>query len=142
MGILDKILKRKPDYPPLDRDGDIAKRLEHVTSELGTLAETASEDIEVVPAEGETYVFFGKPPKEFGLAWIRDGEVKNLKNALEEREVPHHKAEAIVEQIRAAYERSEEDERYSTELAGKTVVVTRSEGLERKVHDIVQKLAA
>jgi hypothetical protein len=68
--------------------------------------------------------------------------VKNLKNALEEREVPHHKAEALVEQIRAAYERSEDDERFSTNLAGKKVVVTPSEGLERKVHDIVRKLAA
>jgi len=142
MGVLDKILGRKPDYPPLDRESDTAKRLERVSSELGTLAENVTEDIEVVPSEEETYVFLGKPPKEFGLAWIRQGQVKNLKNALDELDVPHHKAEAIVEQIRAAYERSEDDERYSTDLAGKTVVVTRSEGLERKVHEIVQKLAA
>lgn len=142
MGLLDKLFKSEPDYPALERDSEAARQIRQVEGALETLAENVSDKIEIVPADQETYVFLGKPPKVFGLAWIRDGEVKTLNDVVESRGIPHHKAEALVEQIRAAYDRSENETRYNAELAGRTVVVTLSDGLRDKVHEVVEKLAA
>ena len=142
MGLLDKLFKSKPDYPPLESNSEAAEQIRHVESALSTIAKDVSEDIEIVPADDETYVFIGKPPKVFGLAWIRDGEVKNLSKVVEEQGVPHNRAEALVEQIRIAYERSGTDNRYMTEVAGRTVVITPSAALRQKVQEVVQKLAA
>lgn len=142
MGLLDKLFKTKPDYPPLESDSEVAEQIRNVESALSTLAKDVSDDMEVVPADDETYVFIGKPPKVFGLAWIRDGQVKNLSKVVEEQGVPHHQAEALVEQIRIAYERSGSDERYMAEVAGRTVVITPSTALRQKVQEVVQKLAA
>ncbi|MEJ2089627.1 MAG: hypothetical protein P8Y69_14385 [Gammaproteobacteria bacterium] len=143
MGILGKIFgHKKPDYPPLESQSAIAEQLKSVESELRGLVETIEDDIEIVPAPDETYVLFGKLPAAFDLAWIRDGQVRNLSKVVEEQKVPPHRAQALAELIRSAYERSQNDERYSTQLAGRTVVVTPSDGLRQKVHEIVGKLAA
>lgn len=143
MGILDKIFgSKKPDYPPLDTQTELAEQLKRVETELRAFVETIDEDLEIVPAPDETFVFFGKPPKAFGLAWIREGQVKNMSKVFAEKKMPPHRAEAFGELLRAAYKGSKDEERYSTELAGRTVVVTPSDGLRRKVHDIVEKIAA
>lgn len=142
MGFLDKLFNAEPDYPTLETDSEAARQIRQVESSLQSLAENVSEKMEIVPAKDETYVFLGKPPRVFGLAWIRDGKVDVLKDVVESKGIPHHKVEALVEQVRAAYDRSDDDERYNTELAGRTVVVTLSKGLREKVHEVVEKLAA
>lgn len=143
MGILGKIFgHKKPEYPPLESQSPIAEQLKCVEPELRALVETIDDDIEIVPAADETYVLFGKLPATFDLAWIRDGQVKNLSKVVEEQKVPPHRAQALAELIRAAYERSQDDERYRTQLGDRTVVVTPSDALRNKVHEIVEKLAA
>ena len=142
MGLLDKLFKSEPDYPALESDSEAARQIRQVESVLESLAENVSDKMEIVPANEETYIFLGKPPKVFGLAWIRDGKVKKLNDVVEAKGIPHHKVEALVEQVRAAYDRSQNDERYNAELAGRTVVVTLSEGLRDKVHEVVEKVVA
>jgi len=143
MGLLDKIFGNKPaDYPPLETKTELAEQFKRVEPELRAFAETIDEDIEVIPAPEETFVFFGKPPKVFGLAWIRKGQVKNMSEVFKEQKVAPHRAEAFAELLRSAYKGSADEERYSAQLAGRTVVVTRSDGLRKKVHDIVEKIAA
>jgi hypothetical protein len=34
------------------------------------LAGETKDPLEVVPAEDSVYIFVGKPPKKFGIAWI------------------------------------------------------------------------
>jgi hypothetical protein len=143
MGILDKIFGKTPrEYPPLDSQTELAEQLKRVESELQSFAETIDEDLEIVPASDETFVFFGEPPKVFGLAWIREGQVKNLSEVIEEKKIPPYRAEAFADLLRAAYKGSKDEARYSTQLAGRSVVVTPSDGLRQKVHEIVEKLAA
>ena len=143
MGLLDKLFgRKKPDYPALEDRSEAAEQLKRVESELQTFIEGISEDIEIVPAPDETYVFYGRPPNAFGVAWVREGEVKDLRKVVEERGLAPHRAQVVGEQLRVAYELSGGDDRYSIKLAGRTVVVTPSDGLRRKVHDIVEKLAA
>lgn len=142
MGLLDKLFKTKPDYPPLDDDSKPAEQIRRLESELSSLAESVSEDIEVVPDDDETYVFIGKPPKVFGLAWIREGQVSNMVKVVEEQGVAPHRVEALVELIRTAYERSQNDDRYMAEVAGRSMVITPSHELRRKVHELVHRVIA
>jgi len=140
MGLIDKIFKREPDYPTLEPDSETAAQIRQVEDELQELANSVSDKMEIVPASSETYVFLGKPPKVFALAWIRDGNVKMLNDVIESKGIPPHKAEALVEQIRVVYDQSGNDERYSAEVAGHTVVVAQSDRLRKKVHEVVEKL--
>jgi len=143
MGILDTLFGNKEThYPPLDSHSEAADQFRDIEPELRAFVETIDENVEVVPAPDESYIFFGKPPKVFGLAWIRDGKLKNLSEVVEEKKVPPYRAEALADLLRAAYKQSKGDERYSTQLGDRTVVVTPSDGLRRSVHEIVEKIGA
>lgn len=142
MGILHKIFGKKREYPPLEPDSPAAEQLRRAEPALKSLMDAVPDDLEIIPANDETYVFLGRPPNTFGLAWIRDGQVTNLKDVIDEYDIAPHRAQAFIEQLRAAYEGSDVEDRFKTELAGKSVVVTPSDNLRRRVHDIVEKLAA
>jgi hypothetical protein len=98
--------------------------------------------MEIVPSGDTAFVFVGKPPKAFGLVWIQDGQVLNLKKVVAEKGIPATTFTLISDDLRGAYERSGSAARYSTSLAGKNVVVTPSETLAREVNQIIQKLGA
>lgn len=70
MGILDKLFGGNKDYPPLPEDNEAQAQLSEVRALLEDLARRAPDRLEVVPAEHEAFVFLGKPPKSFGIAWI------------------------------------------------------------------------
>ncbi len=74
MAILGKFFGRKHDYPPLESSTPAAKQLETVRSPLEKLTAETKDPLEVVPAEDSVYIFVGKPPKKFGVAWIEDGD--------------------------------------------------------------------
>ena len=78
MGLLGKIFSSKPDFPAIDPGSTAAERVARVEEQLHDLAGKVKEPLEVVPAEQAAYVFIGKPPKKFGLAWIHDGKVSGL----------------------------------------------------------------
>ena len=86
MGLLDKFFGNKVDYPPLPAGNAAMATLDEIKAPLAELAHKVSDHLEVVPAEHEAFVFLGKPPKKFGIAWIHDGKVTGLKEFAEE----HH----------------------------------------------------
>jgi hypothetical protein len=73
MSLFGNLFSSKPDYPAIDPASTAASRIAEVKAQLGELAGQVKDPLEVVPAEHAAYVFIGKPPKRFGLAWIHDG---------------------------------------------------------------------
>ena len=140
MGLLGKIFSSKPDFPAIAPHSTAAMRLATVEKELHELAETVNDPLEVVPAEHTAYVFLGKPPKKFGLAWIHDGKISGLNTLVSEHGLKPGEVEKVVEQLRDAYERNADVSRFSTTVQDRDVVVTPSVKLENEVHEIIKKV--
>ena len=139
MGLFSKFGGQK-DYPSLGPGTEAAERLAKIQSSLETLVNEIPDKLEVVPAEDTAFVFIGKPPKKFGIAWIEDGEVMNLQALAQKTGVSPAVLQSISENLRKAYEKNLDAERYKTEICGKSVVVTPCEDLKREVENIIDKV--
>jgi hypothetical protein len=131
---------RTPDYPELDDNSRAARKIAEVEGELQTLMHKVSQPLEVVPSDHAAYVFIGKPPKKFGLAWIHDGEVSGLNTLVEEHGVSAADVEKVIEQLRESYERHSDAAHFTKTIENRKLVVTASEGLEHEVHDIIDRI--
>lgn len=140
MGFFSDLFSSQPKYPPLDRSSHSARLLEEVKPQLKELAGKVSDPLEVIPSEHAAYVFIGKPPKNFGLAWVHDGEVSGLNTLIEEHGMQPGEIAHVVDELREAYKHCDQVERFSTDLEGTKLVVTPSDQLEHEVHDIIDKL--
>ena len=138
MGFFNKLFGGKTDYPELQAGSPATRQLQGNKEALTSLAEQVRDSLEVVPAAEKTFVFIGKPPKQFGLAWIEGQEVKNLKSLVKEEGLDASQMTKLVDKLRAAYEHHEEEQRFKAELAGREFVVTPSEALGREVKEIVE----
>ena len=128
---------RTPDYPPLDHNSRAGKKVAEVEDEILELMRKVSEPLEVVPSDHAAYVFIGKPPKKFGLAWIHDGKVSGLNTLIEEHGVTPAEVEKALDQLREAYARHHDAAHFTTTIDEKNIVVTASDALEHEVHDII-----
>jgi ABC-type xylose transport system substrate-binding protein len=137
MGLLGKLFSSKPDFPDIDPSSPAAMRVAGVERELSNLASEVRARLEVVPTGEATYVFIGKPPKEFGLAWIHDGKVSGLNTLVKEHGLKTSEMGSVVEQLRAAYQRNMDVNRYTAKVQGVSVVVTPSDSLAQEVHGII-----
>jgi hypothetical protein len=140
MSLLGNLFSSKPDYPDIDPSSTAASRVAAVKPQLGELAEQVKDPLEVVPAEQAAYVFIGKPPKKFGLAWIHDGKISGLNTLVEDHGLKPLEVEKVVDQLREAYERNAEVSRFCTTVQDRDVVVTPSAKLEKEVHEIIDKV--
>jgi len=140
MGLLGSIFSGKPDYPAIDPGSTAASRVAEVEQQLDELAGKVKDRLEVVPAEHAAYVFIGKPPKKFGLAWIHDGKISGLNTLVEEHGLKPLEVEKVVDQLRDAYERNAGVDRFCATVHGRDVVVTPSVKLETEVHEIIDKV--
>ena len=138
MGMFDKLFGGTKDYPPLPSDNDAMARLEELKEPLEELAGKVRDHLEVVPAEHEAYVYLGRPPKRFGIAWIHDGKLDGLKELVDENHLSQAQAQKLVGALGTAYEHASDAPRYSAELAGKKVVVIPSRELGQEVHEIME----
>lgn len=139
MSILGGLFGKSEDFPPLPSDNYALSRIDEVRTELTSLVSETKDRLEIVPSEHAAYVFIGKPPKNFGLAWIHDGKVSNLAALAEEKQINPIKRERIDDALREAYKRSENSERFTLSMDGDTVIVTPSPELEQAVHQIIEE---
>lgn len=139
MGLL-KNLMGGEEHPPLPNDSYAVERVKEVMPGLRQLVAETNDRFEVVPAERSAYVFIGKPPKKFGMAWITGSEVENLGEVAKRKNFSPITLEKIEDELSAAYKRSESDQRYTTTVDGQEVVVTPSQDLETEVNRIIQAL--
>jgi len=137
MSLFANLFSSKPDYPAIDPASTAATRIAEVESQLSELAGQVKDPLEVVPSEHAAYVFIGKPPKKFGLAWIHDGKVSGLNTLVEEHGLKPSEVGDVVDQLRAAYERNMDVNRYTATVQDVDVVVTPSGKLEKEVHEII-----
>ena len=140
MSLFGNLFSSKPDYPAIDPTSTAAMRVAEVESELGQLAGQVKDPLEVVPSEHAAYVFIGKPPKKFGLAWIHDGQVSGLNTLVEEHGLKPLEVEKVVDQLREAYERNADVNRFCATVQDRDVVVTPSARLEKEVHEIIDNV--
>lgn len=137
MGLLDKFFGSKVVYPPLPAGNDATAQLDEVKAPLEELAHKVHDHLEVVPAEHEAFVFLGKPPSNFGIAWIHDGKVTGLKEFAEEHHLTQIEMGKLIVRLGEAYQHASETPRYSAEFGGKQMVVIPSKGLEQEMHQIM-----
>lgn len=137
MGLLDKLFGSKVEYPPLPAGDDALVQLDEVKAPLEELAHKVSDHLEVVPAEHEAFVFLGKPPKSFGIAWIHDGKVTGLKEFAEEHQMSQVEVGKLIVRLGEAYQHASEAPRFSAEIGGKQMVIIPSKGLEQEMHQIM-----
>jgi hypothetical protein len=142
MGIFDKLLGKGQDYPALDPASPAAARLGTLQPHLEPFVKQVSDKMEIVPLEKEAVVFIGKPPDAFGAAWVHNGKILNFKSLMQDKKLPVTEVQLLSDRLRDAYVRSKDVNRFSTTIAGKTVIVTPSEALERDVSKIFQELGA
>lgn len=140
MSLFGNLFSSKPDYPAIDPSSTAASRIAEVKTQLGELAGQVKDPLEVVPAEHAAYVFIGKPPKRFGLAWIHDGKISGLNTLVEEHGLKPLDVEKVVDQLRSAYESNADVSRFCTTVQDRDVVVTPSARLEKEVHEIIDKV--
>jgi len=140
MGLLDKVFSNKPDYPELAPDGQLAQQVQGVRQPLEDLMDQVKDPIEIVPAEERTFIFIGKPPKKFGVAWIEGTNVENFQKRAQDAGIGASRMEDISGKLRSAYEKYENSDRYVTDLAGRKVVVTPSNDLNRDINAIVNQV--
>ena len=140
MGILGKFFGAKPAYPRLDTSDPAAKYLESVRPPLKKLADEINDSLEVVPAEDSVYVFIGKPPKQFGVAWIEDGDkIVNFKSLVEKKGLSASSLENLSEELRKAYVAHQDKPRYITTVSDREVVVIPSTSLVDQLKGVVEK---
>ena len=140
MSLFGNLFSSKPDYPAIDPSSTAAMRISEVEEQLGELAGRTRDPLEIVPAEHAAYVFIGKPPKSFGLAWIHDGEISGLNTLVEEHGLQPKEMQKVVEELRIAYERNADVSRFCATVQDREMVVTPSAKLEHEVHDIIDKV--
>jgi len=140
MSLFGSLFSSKPDYPAMDPTSAAASRIAAIKSELGELAGQVKDPLEVVPAEDAAFVFIGKPPKRFGLAWIHDGKVDGLNAIVEENGLKPLEVQQAMEQLRDAYERNSDVDRFLANVEDRDLVVTPSASLGSEVHQIIDGL--
>jgi len=137
MGLLDKFFGNKVAYPPLPAGNEAMAQLDEVKAPLAELAHKVHDHLEVVPAEHEAFVFLGRPPSNFGIAWIHDGKVTGLKEFAEEHHLTQIEVGKMIVRLGEAYQHASETPRYSAEFGGKQMVVIPSKLLENEMHQIM-----
>ena len=140
MGMFSRLFGGGPDYPPLPPDSVLNARLHDLNDQLADLAGKVKQPLEVLPLPNAAYVFIGKPPKRFGMAWVHDGEVSGFQALVQEKGVSPAAVEDLVDKLQHAYVEADDARRYSADLDGQAVVVTDSPTLTVQVDGLVRKL--
>jgi hypothetical protein len=140
MGILGKLFSGKHEYPSLDSSAPAAMQLESLRPPLEKLAAETNDPLEVVPAQDSVYVFIGKPPKKFGIAWIEDGDkIVNFKSLVDEKGLSPDSLQNLSEKLGKAYIAHQDKPRYVTKISDREVVVIPSTSLFNNVKGVVEQ---
>ena len=145
MSILKDVLHKvglAEDHPPLPAEHPASRRVEAAREPLARLAAQVRDRLELVPGETTHYVFVGKPPRAFGVAWIHDGDWSNFKTLSEEHGVGAERLQKLVESLQQAYERAGNSERYMIRVGDRDVVVMPSDTLAREVGEVIDAVLA
>ena len=140
MSFFDKFKSKDKEYPELDTNSPTAQLLDKMKNSLESFAAQVKDPLEIVPSGDTTYVFIGKPPKVFGFVWVQKEGVFNMKKVIAEKGIPPTEFQLLSDELRDAYQKSEATQRYTTKLAGKTIIVISSEILANDLEKVIKKI--
>lgn len=140
MGIFEKLFGKKEEYPPLDPASEALRSMDAVQDQLSSLAGSVKDRLEVIPVDGTAYIYIGKPPEYFGLAWVEDGKLGNLKSFLGEKGASAEAVKALTEKLREVYVKAEAEQRYSYKLGSRDVVVTPAKKMAEGIKSALQTI--
>lgn len=141
MGLFSSVFGGKKDqHRPLERDTVAGRRIQQRQGEIEAFVRKVKDRIELIPAHDATYVFIGKPPDAFGVAWLSQGREQSMKTLMQERGLSAASVQVLSDQLREIYRAHLHEERYQAEIAGKTVLVTPSEQLAWDVHRVIEAI--
>lgn len=140
MGFFGKLFGKGEELPPLDQSSPAANRLNKFKAELEAFVGKMNDRLEFVPADEAVYCFIGKPPAMFGMAWFHDGKEHNLKTLAKDKGLSTKKLQTMSLRLGEAYEKYQEEPRFSVTIAGKSVIVHPSDGLRKDVAEIIHVL--
>lgn len=142
MGFLSKVLGGEKEHAPLDPGSVAARRIEQRAAELKAFAAKVKDRMEIVPASEATYVFVGKPPGTFGIAWLKDGREHNLKTIMQEHKLAPTSVTQISERLRDVYQAHMHEQRFQVAIDGRAVTVTPSDALGDDLRKVIEAIAA
>jgi hypothetical protein len=140
MGLFDALFGRKKEYPPLPPDAPAASLVERHRGPIEAFAGRVKDQLELVPTEETLYVFVGKPPDAFGVAWLRGDEEKNIRSLMKEKGLSQARVQLLSDELRASYVKHGEAPRFAATIGGRNVVVTPSVELASEVERIIQEV--
>lgn len=140
MGLLGKLFGKEQELPPLDPASPAAQRIAKHKTELEAFVTKMHDRLEFVPADDAVYVFIGKPPGMFGMAWFHEGKEHNFKTLMKDKGLSQKKVQKMSAGLGEAYEKCMEEPKFSASVAGKKVIVHPSEPLLRDVVKIIHEL--
>ena len=141
MGLFDKLLGKDDALPPLDPGSEAAKRLETFKPQLEAFAARVKDKLEIVPSDKAVYIYIGKPPSAFGVAWYgSDGKEHNFKTLMQDRGLSQQQVQIFSDKLRDAYDREKDAPRFAAMLSGRAVKVTPDDNLSKDVSRIIGEL--
>jgi len=140
MGFFGKLFGKEQELPALDAASPASMRIEKFKSELEAFVSKMNDRLEFVPAADAIYVFIGKPPGMFGMAWFHDGKEHNFKTIAKDKGISQKKLQNMSLQLGEAYAKCMEEPMFSATIAGKKIIVHPSENLLKDVVRIIHVL--
>lgn len=139
MGLFGKLFGKEKELPQLDAASPAAARLNNLASVLEPFVTKVHDKMDMVPAENTVYVYIGKPPGMFGIAWFENGQEVNLKTFSASKGLKQKQQQLLYGRLGEAYEEFSAAPRYEATIAGKKVSVTPSEELAKKIAQIIHE---
>jgi hypothetical protein len=140
ISIISNLLPNGQNYPELNPKCTAGQTVSELSDELMALAQSTEEHLEVIPFHHEAFVFIGRPPHEFGLAWIHDHRISRLNELAEEHGLSSEEVAEVMEDLCTAYLHHKKDGRFCTDLHNRTLVVLPSYSMPLDVHDVIERV--
>jgi hypothetical protein len=141
VGLFGNLFGKKVELPQLDPSSQAASRLNEFKSSLEPFVGKIHDTMEFVPSPKTVYVYIGKPPAMFGLAWFENGQEINFKTFTASKGLKQKQIQSIYGKLGEAYEANMAAARFETVIAGKKVIVIPAEDLAKKIDEIVHTVA-
>ena len=142
MGFLDKFMGKDQAYAALDQSSAAYQRVQKHRTMIEPFFQRVNEKFEMIPTDDAVYVFVGKPPSAFGVAWFRDGKEHNLKSFMQEHGLSPQKVQILSDKLRDVYVSFQSADRFSITLAGKTITVTPVDAFGQAVAKVIQEASS
>ena len=91
-------------------------------------------------ANDTTFYYIGNPPKMFGFAWDDGSKVTELKTVIQEKEWIPMRVEMVIKDLRTAYEKYQDDSKFSTVVENKKITVVDSSNFVDNLKEILSHI--